>query len=201
MQTVGNLWRSKMKKFALIPIMIICLILPTINSASAGKYHRDCDEDPFRGDDISVDIDDGVIIIECEDYDDIVEIDEDYQLFINGREIKTDSKEKRLLRNYYHQFEDITEYAMEIGAEGARIGVKGASLGLKAVANLVKLVLEDYDSDDLERDMEKEADKIEKAAKRLEKKAEKLEDVAEDFKRTHRKLRRSIDELDELEWF
>ncbi len=190
-----------MKKFCLITTLTLFLMLPALQNIYAGGFHSDSSDGPFRGEDISIDIEDGLLIIECEDYDDIVEITEEYGLYINGSEIETDEKEKKLLRNYYHQFEDIIEYAVDISVEGARLGVKGAGLGLKAVANIVKLVLDDYDSDNLQRDMEKESDKIERAAKRLEKKAEKLEEVAEDFEDTHIKLRKSIDELDDLEWF
>ena len=190
-----------MKKFYMIAALTLFLVLPVSQYLYAGECDIDSSDGPFRGEDISIDIEDGLLIIECEDYDDIVEITEDYRLYVNGSEIATDEKEKRLLRSYYHQYEDIVEYAGDIAAEGARLGVRGAGLGLKAVANIVKLVLDDYDSDNLQRDMEKESDKIERAARRLEKKAEKLEDVAEDFERTHGKLRKSIDELDDLEWF
>ncbi len=181
--------------------MALFIVLPVSHDLCAGRCDIDSSGGPFRGEDISIDIEDGLLTIECEDYDDIVEITEDYRLYVNGSEIETGSKEKKLLRVYYQQYEDIVEYAGEIAAEGAKLGVKGASLGLKAVANIVKLVLDDYDSGNLQRDMEKESDKIERAARKLEKKAEKLEDVAEDFEKTHVKLRRSIDELDDLEWF
>ena len=190
-----------MKKSYLIAVLVLFLMLPVSQGVYADPCDIDSSDGPFRGEDISIDIEDGLLTIECEDYDDTIEITEENRLYVNGREIETGRKEKKLLRSYYHQYEDIVEYAGEIAAEGARLGVKGASLGLKAVANIVKLVLDDYDSDNLQRDMEKESEKIERAARKLEKKAEKLEDVAEDFEETHEKLRRSIDELDDLEWF
>ncbi|MBN2070600.1 MAG: hypothetical protein JW814_04000 [Candidatus Krumholzibacteriota bacterium] len=190
-----------MKRLLIVSAVIGLLFLPATQNAGAATFQGDCDDDPFRGEDISIDIEDGVMIIECEENDDTIEITDDQKLYINGKLVKTNRSQERLLGDYYDQFEDITEYATEIGIEGAKIGVKGAEIGLKAVANLVKLVLEDYDSDDLERDMDRESDKIERAAKKLEKKAEKLEEVAEDFKKTHRKLRRSIEELDDLHWF
>ncbi len=190
-----------MKRIPVIAMLVILLILPTLRNAEAGRRYDDSDDDLFRGDEISIDFDNGVLSIESGDYDDFVEITEDYQLLINGHRVKTNNKQEKLLRQYYNDFDDITGYAREIGIEGARVGAKGARLGLKAVASIVKLVLEDYDTDDLQKDMEKETEKIERAAKRLEKKAEKLERIAKDFKKTHKKLRKSISELDDLGWF
>lgn len=190
-----------------IPLILLALvILPIMLTADAGaRIHMDdWDHDcgPFRGDDISIDIEgDGTLAIICDEYDDIVEITEDYELYINGDRIKLDSKQQKLVKKYYDGFNEIIDLAQEIGIEGARVGVEGAKLGLKAVAKLVKLLEEDYDSEDLEREMEKEAEKIEKKAEKLEKKAERIEDEAEKFERTHYKLRDSIKELEELEWF
>lgn len=191
-----------MKRVPVLLVAVLMFAFISAGSAQGGKLfhdHHGCDL--FNGDDISIDFEDGTLIIECEEYDDIVEITEDYELYINGDEIEVDRDQKKLLKKYHDSFEDILDMAEEIGLEGARIGARGAKLGIKAVANIVKLVLEDYDSDDLERELEKEADKIEAQAEKLEKKAEKLEDIADDFEKTHRKLRKSIDELDDLEWF
>ncbi len=190
-----------MKRTCLIAALALFLSLST--SQDLGAVRIDCDHSDsiFRGEDISIEIEEGLLVIECEEEEDKVEITEDYRLFINGTEIETDRSDRKLLKAYYNQYEDIVEYAGEIAAEGAKLGIKGANLGLKAVANIVKLVLDDYDSENFERDMERESEKIERAARKLEKKAEKLEDVAEEFEETHEKLRDSIDELDDLGWF
>jgi hypothetical protein len=183
-------------------LLILVLTLALSGSANAGKiFSKGFDCDLFHGDDVSIEFDDGIIIIECDDEDGLIEITEDYELFIDGDEIELDRDEKKLVKAYYRNFEEILEMAEDLGIEGARLGVKGAKLGLKAVANVIKLILEDYDSDDLEREMEREADKIEKEAEKLEEMAEKLEDIADDFERTHRKMRKNIDELDDLGWF
>ena len=54
-----------------------------------------------------------------------------------------------------------------IGIEGGKIGLAGAGLGLKAVAGVFKLLTPGYDEDDLERDMEHEAEKLEKKAEKI----------------------------------
>ena len=81
------------------------------------------------------------------------------------------------------------------------IGLAGAKLGLSAVACVAKLRLDDYDSDDMEDDIEVKTEDLEKMAGKLEKKAEKIEDMADDLEKTHKKLRRSIPELGDLEDF
>ncbi|MCK4539196.1 MAG: DUF2884 family protein [Candidatus Krumholzibacteria bacterium] len=183
-------------------LLVLVLSLALSGSANAGKsFSKGFDCDLFRGDDIFIDFDDGVIVIECDDEDGIIEITDDYKLFIDGDRIELDRGEQKLVKTYYTSFEEILEMAEDLGIGGARLGVQGAKLGLKAVANVIKLIFEDYDSDDLEREMEKEAEKIEKKAEKLEELAEQLEDIADDFERTHRKMRKNIDELDELGWF
>ena len=183
-------------------LLVLVLSLALSGNASAGKlFSKGFDCDLFHGDDISIEFDDNVIIIECDDEDGIIEITDDYELFIDGDRIELDRNEKKLVKTYYNCFEEILEMAEDLGIEGARLGVKGAKLGLQAVINVIKLINEDYDSDDLEREMEREAEKLEKEAEKLEEMAEELEDIADDFERTHRKMRKNIDELDELGWF
>ncbi|HSG28913.1 MAG TPA: DUF2884 family protein [Candidatus Krumholzibacterium sp.] len=182
--------------------LVVFVLMALAGSADAhkigaGKFENDL----FRGDDISIDFDDDVLYIECEDEDGLVEINDDYELFVNGDRIKLDKDQQKLVKKYYDDFEDIMDLATEMGLEGARIGAKGAKLGLVAVAKVIKLLSEDYDSDDLEDEMEKEADKLEKEAEKLEELGEKLEDIADDFERTHKKLRRNVKELDDLGWF
>jgi len=159
------------------------------------------DSDLFRGDNISIDYDDDTIIFECYDEDGMVEITEDYKLFIDGDEIDLDRKERKLVKKYYENFKDMIELAKEIGIKGAKVGAKGAKLGLYATARVVKLLSEDYDADDMERDIERKAKRIEREAEKLEELSDELEDIADDFENAHRKLRRNIDKLDDLGWF
>ncbi len=190
-----------MKRTVLLLALFVMLAFTAGNAGAALRIEGDCGGDIFRGDDISIDFEDGTIILECRDNDDMVEISEDYKLFINGDRIKLNEGQQELVEKYYDSFDEIIDLAKEISIEGARIGAKGAELGLKAVSSVFKLIEEDYDTDDLEREMERQAERIEAQAEKLEEKGEKLEDIADRFERTHRKMRNDIDELGELGWF
>ncbi len=189
--------------------ILVFIIAAAFTFAAFGDTDAECrikykDHDSylgFRDDDVEVDFDDGSIIFYSDRDDDEVEITEDYELLINGKRIKLDKDQEKLVERYYDNMEDIVDFAKELGIEGAKIGASGAKLGLDALAKVFMLLDDDYDSDDLEKEMEKAADKIERRAKKLEKKAEKIEDMADDLERTHRKLRRAVPELDELGWF
>jgi hypothetical protein len=182
--------------FLLGLVMILSFPFPS----AAGSRGR-CDIDVSTFDSKSIDLDDGVLSIEHEDRGWIVEITEDYELFVNGIRIRTDRRQRKLLRRYYRDYEDIEELAGVLAREGARIGVEGAKLGVSAAACAAKLLLEDYDYDDMEDEIEDKAAEIEKMAEKLERKAEKIEDIADDLEKTHRKLRRSVPELGDLEDF
>ena len=190
-----------MKKTAVILAIFLMSAFAAASAGAALKMDGDHGRNVFRGEEISVEFEDGTIILECNDNDDVVEITGDYELYINGDKVNLDGGQRELVEDYYESLDEIIETAKELGIEGARIGAKGAELGLKAVAGAFKLILDDYDSDDLERDMERHARRIEAQAEKLERKGEKLEDMADRFERTHKKMRRRIPELDDLGWF
>ncbi len=184
-----------------LSLLALVLALSMILTAGADA-HRVCrHDDDWTFNHKSIGFEDGTLVIEHEDEDWVVEIAGDYKLYVNGERVKTSRKQKKLLRSYYRDYEDIEELAEEIGEEGARIGLAGAKLGASAVACAVKLLLEDYDSDDMEDEIEIRTEDLEKMAHKLEKKADKIEDMADDLERTHKKLRRSIPELGDLEDF
>ena len=184
-------------------LSLIALVLAFSMVLSAGAYaRRVCTDDNDRVfNDMSIDLEDGTLVIEHEDEDWIVEITEDYKLYVNGDKIKTDRQQKKLLRSYYRDYEDIEELAEEIGRDATEIGVAGVKLGASAVACVAKLLLEDFDCKDMEIELDIDEKKIEKMAKKIEKKADKIEDLADDLEKTHKKLRRSIPELGDLEDF
>lgn len=206
-----------MKKY-IIAILVLCIGLTSV--LSMDKQNRRSRSFPGRMsclDHIDLDIEDGSVMI-YPDYDkyddddrhrrrrrdrdeDCVEITDTYKLYINGRRVKTTEEQEELLAQYHDQVYDIVDEAKRIGWEGAKIGLEGAKLGVKAVAGVVKLLLPGYSSDDLERDMEKEAEKIELKAERLEEEAEKIEVLVDDLEDMHYGLRDHIPELDKLRWF
>jgi hypothetical protein len=188
--------RCKMKPAVWLIVFVVLACYPAHSQSYKSCTHHHC------FDDLDFDIDDGSLIITSDDEDsERVEITEDCVLFVNGRRVETNGSQEELLEKYYDQFMGIIECAKEIGVEGAGIGARGAKVGLKAVVGLIKLLHPDYDSDDYDRDIEREVHKIEARAERLERKAKRIEDMVDDFERVHRRLRRKIPELRELDWF
>ena len=181
-------------------LIALALTISVILTADA-ESHRRCNDKDWTFNAKSIDLDDGTLVIEHEDEDWIVEITEDYELYIDGRKVRTDRQQKKLLRHYYRDYEDIEELAAEIAKEGTKIGLAGAKFGVMAVACAAKLLLDDYECDDMEDEIEIKSDDLEKMVKKLEKKAEKIEDMADDLEKTHKKLRKSIPELRDLEDF
>jgi hypothetical protein len=155
----------------------------------------------FRDGDVQVEYDDGSLIYTHKDDDETVEITSECKLIVNGHCVRLDHRQRQLVRDYYRCFGSIVEEAKEIGIEGAKIGAKGAMLGLAAVIGTLKLLAPDYDSDDLEEELDHKSEKIERVTARLEKKAEKLERRAKTFEHQHKQLRHEIEELNDLGWF
>ena len=185
------------KNLSLIALALVLTMTFTVG-ADARKVCRHDDDRTFKH--MTMDFEDGLLVIEHEDEDWIVEITEEYKLYVDGELVKTDRQQKKLLRSYYRDYEEIEEMAEEIGRDAAKIGVAGAKIGVNAVACVAQLLLEDYDCD-IEIDFDIDEDEIEKLASKLEKKADKIEDLADDLEKTHKKLRNSISELEDLEDF
>ncbi len=190
-----------MKTLAVIPMVLFAAAICAPLSSSAEVQVR-CNEDRlFRGDDVSVEFEDGSIIFTDKESDETVEITERAELFVNDRAVTLSPSERELVRDYYATFNGIVEDAKSVGIEGAKLGVKGAGLGLKAAIGVLRLLSPDYDSDDLEEDLERKEEKLERAASRLEKRAERLEKHAGRLERLHEDLRDKVNELNELDWF
>lgn len=150
-------------------------------------------------DHLSIDFDDGTLIFDFDNrHGDIVEITADYQLYINGELIPTDEEQQKQLQECYHLADKLSAEAVRIGLEGARIGIDGARIGLRAIGGVLKMLLTDYDEDDLERDMERHTRRLERRAERLEKKAERIETIAEKLELAYESLERDIPELQEI---
>ena len=152
-------------------------------------------------DDVDIDIEDGVLIVSDERSPDYFEISEAHDLFVNGEQVKLTGEQQQLVSRYYDLYFEIIGYAKRIGLEGARIGVEGAAIGIKAVAGVFKLLHADYDSDDLEEEMEAEADKLEEKAEVLEDRAAYIEELGDELERLHLTLGEEIPELSKLDMF
>ncbi len=192
-----------MKKLSLV--IVVLVIACMCSDGLCGSSRRDgCgryDTSIFNDDDVEVEFDDGSLLIINEEENDEIEITEEYGLYVNDRHIETSDEQHELIAEYYNRVWNITEYAAMLGIEGAKIGAGGVKLGFTAIAKFVKLLSEDYDEDDLEEDMEREAEKLGKKAERLERKAERIEEMVDELENLHYELRRSIPALKDLEWF
>ena len=192
-----------MRNSAILGAALLAAAMFFSANASAGEHHHwHCNHDElFRSHDVEVSLDDGSITFTEKETDETVQITEECELMVNGSTVRLDRSQQRLVEKYYDRFADLTEDAIEFGKDAAKIGVDGAKLGVYAMFGVLKLLSSDYDSDDLEADLEVKGDKIERMAKRIEKRGAKLEKRAESLKCLHGELRHEIRELDELEWF
>ena len=196
-------------RILVITLLTGLLLLGTATTSLAGRHYDrrgDFHHNHFSNwdEDISFDLDDGTLIITCEQGRrelSVVEFTEDYELFIDGNEIELNDDQRELVHEFYDQSMDIVDYAKEIGWEGAKIGVEGAKLGAKAIGCLFKLLSPNYDSDDMENEIERAAENIEERAERLEEKAEFIEEMVKDLEDISDDMCDKIPELDRLGWF
>lgn len=131
----------------------------------------------------------------------VVEITDDYRLFVNDESIKINDEQKKLVAEFYDKTYELYERAKIVGLEGAKIGLEGAKLGAGTITSLFKLLSPSYDTDDLEQEVEAKAKNIEKKAEKLEREAEELEIIAEDMEKIYEEMEVEIEELEELEWY
>lgn len=186
-----------------LTILFLCFALMAGSALAGSRYTISGRSYTYHENDNLVDIDmeDETIIITNEDNNALVEITEDYKLFLDDDEITLNAEQQQLVTEFYTLVVDIKEQGQAVGWEGARIGLDGAKLGAKAIGRLVKMLLTRYDEDDMERDMERDADRIEARAELLEVKAEALEKMAFRIEESSYELFDSVDELRDLDWF
>ncbi|MEZ5360459.1 MAG: DUF2884 family protein [Candidatus Zixiibacteriota bacterium] len=184
----------------LVVILTALLIIPAGALAEESYSYSPFEGHTFQVDEISVNIDDGDILLYNEVTDDDVMINEEYELFVNGTKIPLTPEQQVEVQLFHEQTHKVIAEAINIGIEGGKIGLAGAGLGLKAVAGVFKLLLPGYDGDDLEEDMEREAEKLEKKAEVLESRADKLEELAQDAEDTFNNMLEDIPALAELNW-
>ncbi len=141
------------------------------------------------------------LIISNDRRGDEVKITEDHNLYINGDKVELDSEQREVVGDFYEKTMHLTEQARIVGKEGARVGLKGARLGLSAIFKIIHLLSPDYDSDDMEREMDAEASLIEDQANDLGRYAEDLEDSAEEVQDLADRMCDKIPEIDRLGWF
>ncbi len=181
-------------------IVAAMLLVPASASAEGSYSYTPFDGHTFSVDDITVNIDDGDIVLYNEYTDDEVIVNEKHELFVNGKKIPLTDPQKEQVILFHENVHKVIDEAVKIGIEGGKIGLAGAGLGLKAVAGVFKLLTPGYDEDDLERDMDREAEKLEKKAEKLEERADELEEIAEDAEDIFNEMLEDIPALAQLDW-
>jgi hypothetical protein len=194
-----------MKRVLVLALSLVLLL----GSAEARRYHsskshqfnqhesdRDC-----RLRNHALEVEGRDLVITAVDHEDFeVEITRDFELFVDGDRVKLDADQKRMVEEYHGQVFLVIDEAKEIGWEGAKIGLQGAGIGMKAIKGVVKMIFTSYDEDDLERDMEREAEKIEIRAEALEDMADNIEEMAYDLEDMFDEMVEEIPELRKLDW-
>ena len=188
-----------------IAIILSCMLVLAFGSVIAyderSEFNWKHHGTNFLSDNMEIELDDGTVIITRHSFhSDVIEITEDYELYINDRHIETNEKQKDLLGKFYTQSVILVEEAEEVGLKGAKIGAKGARLGVKAVGGVLRLLSTEYDVEDLEEEMELQAEELEKEADALEEQAEELEDIADELEELADEMVQNIPELEELDW-
>lgn len=186
------------------------LIFSMLLAASTSVYAKESKHDGhnthfgFDGitiDEINIDFDDDILTVTNTDEKTSFTIDRKYELYINDEHIKTTPEQRRLTKEMYRSIDLIIEEAKDIGWDGAKIGAEGAKLGLHAIMCVFKLLSPDYDTDDLETEIDRKAKRIEKKAEKIEIRAEHLEDMARELEDISNRMREEIPELKQLSWF
>ncbi len=193
-------------KKSIVYFFLLSFLLVSVSSVDA-KRSRDNGHNTQIGlngitiDNINIDFDNKTLIVTNTDEKTSFSIDRKYELYINDEFVKTTPEQRKLTKEMYRSIDLIIEEAKEIGWDGAKIGVEGAKLGLHAIFCVFKLLSADYDSDDLEAEIEAKAKKIERKADKIELRAEHIEDMARELEDVSDRMRIAIPELKELSWF
>lgn len=189
--------------FLVAMVALAALALPAGPAAAGhrhGEKHRISVGHDHDGQ--QVDLEDGWLLFRHDDHPrEEVAISADGDLEVNGEAVRVDARDREALREFHLGFVEILDSATALGEEAAEVGVAGAALGAKALAKVIRLLDEDYDEADLEREMDAEEAKIEAVAAKLEAKGEAIEELADEWEADGRALKRRIPELREIDWF
>jgi hypothetical protein len=193
---------GKMKIAGIVSVLALSAV-----SLAGARDHGDRRISPFKpqityNDHIAIAVDHGdVLIYDKNNDEEMVEITEDNRLYVRDREVATNAEQQALTREYRDRVIEIKRDVKKIAGEGARIGVDGAKIGLKAVVGVFKLISPDYDSEDLDRDLNRESEKIDAKAEKLEARAHEVDKKVDELEVLHARMRTAIPELEKLEWF
>ena len=195
------------KSIAFIVVLsLLCTASPVVQAKKIKHHHKNDHSakigfDGVTLDNINIDFEDSILKVTNTDENTSFKIDEKYELYINGELISTTPEQKQLTKEMYTSIDMIIEEAKDIGWDGAKIGAEGAKLGLQAILCVFKLISPNYDSDDLESEINAKAKNLEKKAEKIEIRADHIEDMARDLETLTDVMREKIPELKRLSWF
>lgn len=188
--------------------IITLMVLLMTGCAAAGEHRIDLTfDDPglrpklVMEDSIRIYFKHHHLVIEPKNGDDRVEIEDDGTLYVNDRRCRLSKKQTELAVEYFELAQSAMDKAEEIGNEAVKVGLKGAELGLKAVAGVFRMLLPGYGSEDFEKDMERDGQKVEDKAHAVEERAEALEALVAALGEVHHELRSAVPKLAQLGWF
>jgi len=188
-----------------LPSLLIILVFSlTLANAAVERDYKICYKGTVDGflEDADLEIKGSNVYITHHDNDKTtLKITGSGDLYMDGRKVHINGRGQKLLGQFNHQIRELFDSAEKLGYEAGKIGVDGAHIATSAVSGLVEAFFSEATLDDLEKELEKEAEKIEAKAKKLEKKAEKIEQQAEELEELQAELKEHIEELEELEWF
>lgn len=191
----------------MLSVLTLAVLALIVSPALAGPHH-DGSADRHQARHLSHDggmesdwDGDTLVLKDAAGSDDNVAITPAGGLTINGDTVPLDRGERRLVQDFYGRYVRIEEEAVTLGAAGAKLGVAGAALAARALAGVVRLSRDDYDEEDLEREMESEAARMEMKGADLEKRGEAIESLVDDLRGTVTEMRGKIPELGALDWF
>ncbi len=165
-----------MIKLKMSIFVVLLFLLPVLLFA----HKNDC---PYSLEDFDIDLDEETIEIKSDLMPGtIVRIDEDYQLFINKKQVRLNKLEQLIVASYYDQATSLLNNAKKVGMESGKFAlktiVKLAGNGLVAI--LTSLFGEEEGQQHFnrtEKEIEAQADEIEALAEKLEKQAKELENL------------------------
>ncbi len=130
-----------------------------------------------------------------------VKFTSDNEIFVDGKKIKLNAKQKRLVGEFNETFMELIEKAKDIGLEGVELGKDGVELGLDAVSSAFEAMFSETELKEVEAKLEAKASKLEAKGEVLEKKAKVLEKIGNHLKDMKDELKNKVPELSKLDWF
>lgn len=189
-----------MRKVFISMLVGVGLLAPVL-AFGGQKHHHEHNRHHSSHSSFELDGDEVIIVEHSQRSSDEVVISKDGDLEINGDQIKTDGKSRKLLKKFYREAVILEKEAEQIGLEAAELATEATSFAAVSVLKALKALTDegDFEADlaDLEdrgEDFEALAEIMEERGEEIEAQADKLVDLADE-------LCDRVSELNGLGWF